>query len=187
MSQDEFCRYVLSEGQRLYRDLPWRGIDDAYGVLVSEVMLQQTQVKRVLGRWERWMGMFPSPDALAAAAPADVLAEWQGLGYNRRALALKRAAEECSQRFGGRLPETVEQLQELPGIGPATAAGVTSFARNLPAIYIETNVRTVFIHTLFPDCEAVSDKQLEPLVAACCPEAGQVRRWYYALLDVGAD
>ena len=100
------------------------------------------------------------------------LAEWQGLGYNRRALALKRAAEECSQRFGGRLPETVEQLQELPGIGPATAAGVTSFARNLPAIYIETNVRTVFIHTLFPDCEAVSDKQLEPLVAACCPEAG---------------
>ena len=150
-------------------------------------MLQQTQVKRVLGRWERWMGMFPSPDALAAAAPADVLAEWQGLGYNRRALALKRAAEECSQRFGGRLPETVEQLQELPGIGPATAAGVTSFARNLPAIYIETNVRTVFIHTLFPDCEAVSDKQLEPLVAACCPEAGQVRRWYYALLDVGAD
>ena len=178
---------MLSEGRRLYRDLPWRGIDDAYGVLVSEVMLQQTQVKRVLGRWERWMGMFPSPDALAAAAPADVLAEWQGLGYNRRALALKRAAEECSQRFGGRLPETVEQLQELPGIGPATAAGVTSFARNLPAIYIETNVRTVFIHTLFPDCEAVSDKQLEPLVAACCPEAGQVRRWYYALLDVGAD
>ena len=107
MSQDEFCRYVLSEGQRLYRDLPWRGIDDAYGVLVSEVMLQQTQVKRVLGRWEPWMGMFPSPDALASAAPADVLAEWQGLGYNRRALALKRAAEECSQRFGGRLPETV--------------------------------------------------------------------------------
>lgn len=187
MSQDEFCRYVLSEGRRLYRDLPWRGIDDAYGVLVSEVMLQQTQVKRVLGRWERWMSMFPSPDALAAAAPADVLAEWQGLGYNRRALALKRAAEECSQRFGGRLPETVEQLRELPGIGPATAAGVTAFARNLPAIYIETNVRTVFIHTLFPDCETVSDKQLEPLVAACCPEAGQVRRWYYALLDVGAD
>ena len=78
MSQDEFCRYVLSEGQRLYRDLPWRGIDDAYGVLVSEVMLQQTQVKRVLGRWERWMGMFPSPDALAAAAPADVLGRMAG-------------------------------------------------------------------------------------------------------------
>ena len=187
MSRDEFCRHVLSEGRRLYRDLPWRGIDDAYGVLVSEVMLQQTQVKRVLGRWERWMGMFPSPDALASAAPADVLVEWQGLGYNRRALALKRAAEECSQRFGGRLPETVEQLRELPGIGPATAAGVTAFARNLPAIYIETNVRTVFIHTLFPDCETVSDKQLEPLVAACCPETGQVRQWYYALLDVGAD
>ena len=187
MSQDEFCRYVLSEGRRLYRDLPWRGIDDAYGVLVSEVMLQQTQVKRVLGRWERWMGMFPSPDALAARRPPMCWPNGRGSAITAAPLALKRAAEECSQRFGGRLPETVEQLRELPGIGPATAAGVTAFARNLPAIYIETNVRTVFIHTLFPDCETVSDKQLEPLVAACCPEAGQVRRWYYALLDVGAD
>ena len=186
LSQEEFCAWVRDEGKRRYRSLPWRGINDAYGVLVSEVMLQQTQVKRVLGRWERWMGMFPTPDALAAAAPADVLAEWQGLGYNRRALALKRAAEECSANFGGQLPEGVQALQALPGIGPATAAGVTAFARNMPAVYIETNVRTVFIHTLFPGDESVSDKQLEPLVAACCPPPGHVRAWYYALLDVGA-
>lgn len=186
LSQQEFCAWVQNEGAARYRDLPWRGIDDAYGLLVSEVMLQQTQVKRVLGRWERWMRMFPTPDALAAAAPSDVLAEWQGLGYNRRALSLKRAAEECSEKFGGALPEGVDALQALPGIGPATAAGVTAFARNAPAVYIETNVRTVFIHTLFPEAEAVSDKQLEPLVAACCPPAGQVRAWYYALLDVGA-
>lgn len=186
LSQKEFCAWVQSEGEQRYRSLPWRGIDDAYGVLVSEVMLQQTQVKRVLGRWERWMRMFPTPDALAAAAPADVLAEWQGLGYNRRALALKRAAEECSANFAGQLPEGVQALQALPGIGPATAAGVTAFARNMPAVYIETNVRTVFIHALFPQVERVSDKQLEPLVAACCPPAGQVRAWYYALLDVGA-
>ena len=186
LSQEEFCAWVRNEGAQRYRSLPWRGINDAYGVLVSEVMLQQTQVKRVLGRWERWMGMFPTPDALAAAAPADVLAEWQGLGYNRRALALKRAAEECSAHFGGQLPKGVQALQALPGIGPATAAGVTAFARNMPAVYIETNVRTVFIHTLFPGAESVSDKQLEPLVAACCPPAGQVRAWYYALLDVGA-
>ena len=186
LSQEEFCAWVRNEGAQRYRSLPWRGINDAYGVLVSEVMLQQTQVKRVLGRWERWMGMFPTPDALAAAAPADVLAEWQGLGYNRRALALKRAAEECSAHFGGQLPKGVQALQALPGIGPATAAGVTAFARNMPAVYIETNVRTVFIHTLCPGAESVSDKQLEPLVAACCPPAGQVRAWYYALLDVGA-
>lgn len=132
------------------------------------------------------MGMFPTLDALAAAAPADVLAEWQGLGYNRRALALKRAAEECSEHFGGQLPEGVDALVSLPGIGPATAAGVTAFARNQRAVYIETNVRTVFIHLLFPNAEAVSDKQLEPLVAACCPADGDVRAWYYALLDVGA-
>ena len=186
LSQEEFCAWVSNEGAQRYRSLPWRGINDAYGVLVSEVMLQQTQVRRVLGRWERWMGMFPTPDALAAAAPADVLAEWQGLGYNRRALALKRAAEECSAHFGGQLPEGVQALQALPGIGPATAAGVTAFARNMPAVYIETNVRTVFIHALFPNAESVSDRQLEPLVAACCPPAGQVRAWYYALLDVGA-
>lgn len=186
LSQEDFCAWVCGEGEQRYRDLPWRGISDAYGVLVSEVMLQQTQVKRVLGRWERWMRMFPTPDALAAAAPADVLAEWQGLGYNRRALALKRAAEECSAHFAGQLPEGVQALQALPGIGPATAAGVTAFARNMPAVYIETNVRTVLIHALFPGAQAVSDKQLEPLVAACCPPPGQVRAWYYALLDVGA-
>lgn len=185
-SRAEFCAHVREEGRRLYRDLPWRGIDDAYGVLVSEVMLQQTQVKRVLGRWERFVGMFPSVDALAAASSADVLAEWQGLGYNRRALALKRAAEECSARFGGALPQGVDALVALPGIGPATAAGVTAFARNERAVYIETNVRTVFLHLLFPDEEKVTDKQLEPLVAACCPAPGEVRAWYYALLDVGA-
>ncbi|WP_288285388.1 adenine glycosylase, partial [uncultured Senegalimassilia sp.] len=112
--------------------------------------------------------------------------EWQGLGYNRRALALKRAAEECSQHQAGALPVGVDALQQLPGIGPATAAGVTAFARNQRAVYIETNVRTVFLHLLFPDEDAVPDKQLEPLVAACCPPAGEVRAWYYALLDVGA-
>ena len=185
LSQQEFCAHVRSEGTRLYRDLPWRGIDDAYGVLVSEVMLQQTQVKRVLGRWEHFMGMFPTPDALAAAAPADVLAEWQGLGYNRRALALKCACEICSQDFGGKLPETVDELKALPGIGPATAAGVVAFAHNRPAMYLETNVRTVFLHELFPDEEGIRDKQLEPLVRATCP-ADNPRSWYYALLDYGA-
>ncbi len=185
LSREAFCAKVRAEGERLYRDLPWRNIDDPYAVLVSEVMLQQTQVTRVLKHWGRWMAMFPTLDALAAASTSDVLAQWQGLGYNRRALALKRACETCSAWFGGRLPDTHEGLQALPGIGPATAAGVMAFARNRPGVYLETNVRTVFLHELFSDCDKVSDRELSPLVAATCPE-DDARAWYYALLDYGA-
>ena len=185
LSREAFCAKVRAEGERLYRDLPWRNIDDPYAVLVSEVMLQQTQVTRVLKHWGRWMAMFPTLDALAAASTSDVLAQWQGLGYNRRALALKRACETCSARFGGRLPDTHEGLQALPGIGPATAAGVMAFARNRPGVYLETNVRTVFLHELFPDRDKVADRELAPLVAATCPE-DDARAWYYALLDYGA-
>lgn len=185
LSRDAFVEKVRAEGERLYRDLPWRNLDDAYAVLVSEVMLQQTQVARVGKHWSRFMGMFPTVDALAAASTADVLAQWQGLGYNRRALALKRAAETCSAEHGGQLPDTAEELQALPGIGPATAAGVMAFAYNRPGVYLETNVRTVFLHELFPDREKVSDRELWPLVADTCP-ADDARAWYYALLDYGA-
>lgn len=185
MGRDEFVELVRSEGERLYRVLPWRCIDDPYAVLVSEVMLQQTQVARVEKHWTRFLGLFPTVDALAAAGTADVLAQWQGLGYNRRALALKRAAEVCAAERGGKLPDTAEELEALPGIGPATAAGVMAFAYNRPSVYIETNVRTVFLHELFPACDKVSDRQLAPLVAATCPE-DDARAWYYALLDYGA-
>lgn len=185
MGRDEFVELVRSEGERLYRVLPWRCIDDPYAVLVSEVMLQQTQVARVEKHWTRFLGLFPTIDALAAAGTADVLAQWQGLGYNRRALALKRAAEVCAAERGGKLPDTAEELEALPGIGPATAAGVMAFAYNRPSVYIETNVRTVFLHELFPACDKVSDRQLAPLVAATCPE-DDAQAWYYALLDYGA-
>lgn len=99
-------------------DLPWRYLDDPYAVLVSEIMLQQTQVARVGRYWDRFLAAFPTLDALAAAQPAEVLELWQGLGYNRRALALKRAADQCAAEHAGRLPETAEGLQALPGIGP---------------------------------------------------------------------
>ncbi|WP_139653353.1 adenine glycosylase [Raoultibacter phocaeensis] len=182
---ERFVERVWAEGGSRYRELPWRNIDDAYAVLVSEVMLQQTQVVRVLKHWERFLALFPTPDALAAADTAMVLEQWQGLGYNRRALALKRTAEQCSVRFGGALPETYDELIELPGIGAATAAGVMAFAYNKPSVYLETNVRTVFLHELFPDAESVSDKELRPLVEATC-SADNPRAWYYALLDWGA-
>lgn len=183
--RDSFVALVREQGAALYRDLPWRGLDDPYAVLVSEIMLQQTQVARVGRFWERFMALFPTIDALASADTADVLAQWQGLGYNRRAIALKRTADACAAERGGALPDTAEELQRLPGIGPATAAGVMAFAYNRPSVYIETNVRTVFLHELFPDREKVGDKELAPLVADTCPE-DDARAWYYALLDYGA-
>lgn len=180
-----FVGRVREEGARLYRNLPWRNTRDPYAIWISEVMLQQTQVARVLTRWERFMKRFPSIDALSAAAVADVVDEWQGMGYNRRALALKRAADICSAEYGGALPTGVEALRALPGIGDATAAGITAFSADAPCVYIETNVRAVFIHEFFPEAERVTDKELRPLVERACPDE-DVRGWYYALLDVGA-
>ena len=182
---DEFTARMLEVGDGLYRELPWRHVDDPYAVLVSEIMLQQTQVARVERFWRRFLVALPTLDALAAADTATVLELWQGLGYNRRALALKRAADECARSHGGRLPEGYEELLALPGIGPATAAGVRAFALNRPGVYLETNVRTVLLHELFPDAEGVRDRDLEPYLADCCP-AEDPRRWYYALLDYGA-
>lgn len=183
---ERFCAKVCSEGRQRYRSLPWRHIDDAYAVLVSEVMLQQTQVKRVLSYWERFLDKFPTIDALAAADTAAVLETWQGLGYNRRALMLKRCAETCSAAYAGHLPQEYEELVQLPGIGPATAAGVRAFAWNRPGVYLETNVRAVFLHEWFADsAEPVKDRQIVPLVRATCSEDNP-RDWYYALLDYGA-
>ena len=185
-----FRATVLARGAELYRDLPWRRTRDPYEIWISEVMLQQTQTTRVDGRWQRWLQRFPTVSALAAAEPAEVLEEWQGMGYNRRALALLRAAQAIVEG-GGALPSDARALEALPGIGPATAAGIRAFAFDLPGVYLETNVRTVFLHELFPGEEGVSDRELVPLVRATCPADASdpdddPRTWYYALLDYGA-
>lgn len=188
---EAFRTKVIERGLELYRDLPWRRTRDPYAIWLSEVMLQQTQVSRVDGHWQRWLERFPTVDALASAEVADVLEEWQGMGYNRRALALHRCAIQLSER-GGCFPYEAEELRALPGIGPATAAGIRAFAFDLPGTYLETNVRTVFLHELYPDAERVPDSELAPLVAACCPDGPAddggmgPRAWYYALLDYGA-
>lgn len=185
-----FRALVLQRGRELYRDLPWRRTRDPYAIWISEVMLQQTQVSRVDGRWQHWLERFPTIDALAAADTADVLDEWQGMGYNRRALALLRAARTVADG-GGAMPREVSALVALPGIGPATAAGIRAFAHNLPGVYLETNVRTVFLHELYPEAMSVPDRELVPLVEATCPADDanpddDPRTWYYALLDYGA-
>jgi A/G-specific adenine glycosylase len=186
----EFVARVVSRGRDAYRDHPWRRTRDPYAVLVSEVMLQQTQAPRVAGRWEVWLEEFPSFDALAAAPLEAALRAWQGLGYNRRAVALKRAAEKVVSGHGGVLPSDEAALRALPGIGPATAAGVRAFAFDLPGVYLETNVRTVFLHELFADRDGIADREVVPLVAAAVAEAARqgvsARAWYYALLDYGA-
>lgn len=188
-----FVRKVAAEGERLHRDFAWRETRDPYAVLVSEVMLQQTQVSRVVPYYERWLEAFPTLEALAAAPLEAVLVLWQGLGYNRRAVALKRLAEkvvaESPPGSPAQLPATADELLALPGVGPATAAGVLAFAHGEHGGYLETNVRAVFLHELFADHDDVSDATLRPLVQAAGMLAEQLgidaRRWNYALLDYG--
>ena len=188
-----FRAKVREQGRELYRDLPWRRTRDPYEIWISEVMLQQTQVSRVDGRWQRWLMRFGTVEELASADAADVLDEWQGLGYNRRALAVHRAAQAVAEA-GGEFPRDAKALVALPGIGPATAAGIRAFAFDLHGVYLETNVRTVALHELFAGREGVADREIMSVVEATCPPDGgfaadsedDPRSWYYAMLDYGA-
>lgn len=200
MDLDAFRRFIRDEGRQRYRDLPWRRTRDPYVIWLSEVMLQQTQVPRVENYLPAWLERFPTVDALAMAPTADVLAAWQGLGYNRRALALHRAAQAIAGEHSGVFPRETADLVHLPGIGPATAQGIRAFAFDLPGVYLETNVRTVFLHHFFPEVPGVPDRELVPLIEATCPDTREgsspyarpldaedtPRAWYYALLDYGA-
>ena len=186
---DRFIDLVLQHGADRYREFSWRDTRDPYATLVSEVMLQQTQAPRVVAYFDRWMEDFPTVDALAAAPLELVLEHWQGLGYNRRALQLKRMAELVSEELGGALPATYEGLLALPGVGPSTAAGVVIFAFDDPALYYETNVRTVFLHEIWPRGEGIHDKEVLEVasrVLARVAERGiSPRQYTYALLDYG--
>jgi A/G-specific adenine glycosylase len=165
--------------------MPWRETRDPYRILVSEVMLQQTQVDRVRPKYAEFLGAFPDVAALAAASLEQVLATWQGLGYNRRAVALQRTARLLLRDHGGSVPEGQEALLALPGIGPATAAAIRAFAFGAPSVFIETNIRRVFIHEFFPGRSTVADAELLPLIAATL-DRRRPREWYYALMDYGA-
>ncbi|MEI6478075.1 MAG: A/G-specific adenine glycosylase [bacterium] len=167
------------------RTFPWRETHDPYRIMLSELMLQQTQTARVVDKYNAWLEELPTVESLAAAPVSQVLTLWQGLGYNRRALNLQKAAKVIVDNFGGVVPQNPADMVSLPGIGPYTAGAISAFAFNRPVTFIETNIRRVYLHFFFPDAEAVSDKELMPLIEATVdPE--NPREWYYALMDYGA-
>ena len=166
------------------RSFAWRDCGNPYYVFVSEVMLQQTQTHRVAPKFDFFISLFPDVHALAAAPLSAVLSAWQGLGYNRRARFLHKAAQEIVAAYSGIIPRDPALLVLLPGIGAATAASISAFAYNEPTVFIETNIRAVFLHFFFPAEEKVDDKVLLPLVRASL-QGQDPRQWYYALMDYG--
>lgn len=162
----------------------WREIITPYNVVVSEIMLQQTQTERVAQKFPQFIATFPDFVSLAQASKQELIQQWVGLGYNRRAFALQGIAQAVIEHYQGILPYDPAILQTFKGIGPATAASIAAFAYNQPTVFIETNVRTVFLHTFFHDLESVSDKDIFPLVEKTLDKE-HARDWYYALMDYG--
>ncbi len=171
-------QHYRKEGRHM---LPWRKTKDVYKILVSEVMLQQTQVERVIPFYKNFIQKFPTPKKLAAAPLSEVLKIWQGLGYNRRAKMLHAAARELASRN----VTTTSELEELPGVGPYTARAVAAFAWNEDVVFIETNIRTVIIHHFFLNKKKISDAAIEKILTQIFPK-GRAREWYSALMDYGA-
>lgn len=179
--QKEIWRYYRAHGRH---DMIWRKTQNPYRIVVSEVMLQQTQVERVTPKYKEFLKTFSDFSALARAPLSRVLSVWQGLGYNRRALFLKKLAEVIVKDHKGKLPEDPEILRTLPGIGKATAGSIAAFAFNHPSVFIETNIRRVFIHFFFGDAKKVNDNDVMELVGRAVDEKNP-REWYLALMDYG--
>lgn len=180
-----FKKAVRSYYRAHGRTFPWRKTTNPYRILVSEIMLQQTQTQRVELYYKTFLKQFPTVKTLADASLRDVLSVWQGLGYNRRAKALRETAQIIMEKHNGKVPSTREELEELPGIGPYIAGAVLSFAYNRPAIFIETNIRTVFIHFFFKGKYDVKDSDILLLVEQTL-DKNNPREWYQALMDYGA-
>jgi A/G-specific adenine glycosylase len=182
----EFQKAVLGYYRDHGRDLAWRETTDPYHILVSEIMLQQTQVERVSVKFPAFIGRFPDFGSLAEAPLPDVLLAWQGMGYNRRALSLQKCARRVVEEHDGTLPQDPEVLATFPGIGRATAASICAFAFNMPVVFIETNIRRVFIHYFFGNAKTVDDTEILPWVKKTLYEKDP-RTWYNALMDLGTD
>ena len=166
-------------------NLPWRKAITPYKVFVSEIMLQQTQVDRVIPFFKTWMKKFPTGRALAQAPQPEILKLWKGLGYNSRALRMKQAAQVVMKSYKGVFPKTYEELLELPGVGPYTAGAICAFAYNQPMVFIETNIRRVYLHHFFKDAKSVHDRDLMELIKQTL-DMKNPREWYFALMDYGS-
>lgn len=190
----DFCERVVVYFAEYRRDMPWRdplpdGSYDPYRIMVSEIMLQQTQVQRVIPKYGEFLARFPDMAALAGAELGSVLRAWQGLGYNRRAKYLWQTAGQVVNSYAGRLPTDQTALTALPGIGQNTAGAICAYAYDKPVVFVETNIRTVIIHEFFPEVHDVSDSDILRVVRLALQEgtlrAGSVREWYWALMDYG--
>ena len=166
-------------------DLPWRIKSTPYRVAVSEIMLQQTQVDRVIPFFKNWMKQFPSWKKLVEAKQSEVLRAWKGLGYNSRALRLQKLAQAIVTQYKGRLPQEYNELLKLPGVGPYTAGAIRAFAFDEYTPIIETNIRRIFIHHFFKGKGEVTDAQIFEIM----DDMGEIensREWYAALMDYGS-
>jgi A/G-specific adenine glycosylase len=197
---NDVTRHYYEAGRH---DMPWRlpdenGVFDPYKILVSEIMLQQTQVERVTPKYMEFVTKFPSPRQLAAAELGDVLRLWNGLGYNRRAKYLWQAGHMVTTEYREVFPQSLAELIRLPGVGPNTAGAIMAYAYNQPVVFIETNIRTVIIHHFFKDRTAVSDKEIRAVLTELMIEDWdedkrgmhanvlEPRQFYWAMMDYGA-
>ena len=199
MQLGKFQRLVWAHYKKYGRHtLPWRPPTlklrrdktfDPYRVLVAEIMLQQTQVERVVPFYKKFIKRFPTARALARAPLSEVLKQWQGLGYNRRAKALHQAAKDIVAHHKGVVPRDVSALGALPGIGPYTARAIAAFAFNQDVIFVETNIRTAILHHFYTTdtfiYESVSDTRIQEILEKALPK-GKAREWHSALMDYGA-
>lgn len=181
---EAFRGIVLKRYAQAGRTFPWRETRDPWAILVSEVMLQQTQTERVVPKYLAWMEAYPEPSRLAKASLAEALGLWSGLGYNRRALALRAAAAAIATAGG--IGDSEEELLALPGVGRYTARAVLAFAFGKPVALIETNIRSVYLHHFFQGEDRVPDSRIERVVEATM-DRDDPRTWYYALMDYGVE
>ncbi|HWR27858.1 MAG TPA: Fe-S cluster assembly protein HesB [Candidatus Thermoplasmatota archaeon] len=179
-----FQKKVFSFYEKNKRDLPWRKTIDPYKILLSELMLQQTQVKRVILYYEKWIARWPTIDALASASLPEVLHMWMGLGYNTRAKNLHTTARKIVATFNSDVLQAMKQYKELPGIGKYTSQAVQIFSSNSDLVTVDTNIRRILISE-FKLPIKIADKELWLLAETCLP-LGESRDWHNALMDYGA-
>ncbi|HRH31347.1 MAG TPA: A/G-specific adenine glycosylase [Candidatus Paceibacterota bacterium] len=187
ISQKIFKKKVWDHYKKNKRAFPWRETKDPYRIVVSEIMLQQTQADRVVAKYNSFLKKWPTLKKLASAELRDVLAEWSGLGYNRRGKNLWLLAKAVVSEHKAAIPNTPEALEKLPGIGPYTARAILAFAFDKPYACIETNIRAVYIYEFFPAKKTakIADNKLFPLIEETL-DTKNPREWYYALMDYGS-